>query len=212
MAAKTNMKKSVKYLLFTFLIGVALYNAVYFEPLDEKNTAQKKEDFDPDAFAKNFMETKLEGLPAIKADQFLESLEENLMTFTAEKGRKLGISNDYYFVVDGNATVLTIGEENVRIRLEGENAAELRIATAFIFGNTIREASGMAHIGDFQNTMDFNNISVAVNDRVRTDIVPPFLSKVEEGSQVYFKGAVEVNTKNPDFKNLRIVPLILEIQ
>ena len=209
---KTNMKRPIKYFLIALLVGVALYNAVYFQPLDNRNAAKKKSVFDPDAFAGAFIETKLKELPAIKADQFLESLKQDLGQFTAEKGRKLGISNDYYFIVEGNAKVLGIEEENVRISLDVENAAELRLATEFIFGNTIREASGMANIGDFQNTMDFNNISVAVNERVRSDIIPPFLSEVKEGDDIYFKGAVKVNTKKPNLENLRIVPLILEIK
>lgn len=206
------MKKPIKYLIAVFLIGVALYNAVYFEALDERNTAQMKGVFDPDAFAKDFMETKLVGLPALKAEEFLESLDNELVKFTEEKGRKLGISNDYYFIVEGNAAVMAIKEENVRIKLERENESQFSIATDFIFGNTVREASGMAKIGDFQNTMDFNTISVAVNKQVRTSIIPPFLAKVKEGDNIYFKGAVEVNTKNPDLENLRVVPLILEIK
>ncbi|MDL5513523.1 DUF2291 family protein [Arenibacter sp. M-2] len=212
MAVKNSIKKTIKYLLIALLVGVALYNSVYFEPLDERHIAQKKGVFDPDAFAQKFMETKLTGLPAMEAGQFMEALEQDLEQFTAEKGRKMGISNDYYFIVEGNGIVLDIGNENVRIKLEGVADSELLIATDFIFGNAIREGSGMASIGDFQNTMDFNSISVAVNNRVRTDVVPPFLNEVEEGDHVYFKGAVEVNTKHPDLPNLRIIPLILEIE
>mgnify|MGYP003669391354 FL=1 len=212
MAVKNSMKKPIKYLLITLLAGVALYNSVYFEPLNERNTAQKKGVFDPDAFAKKFMETKLIELPGMEAGQFIKALQHDLMQFTAEKGRKMGISHDYYFIVEGSGKVLDIGPENVLIKIEGGAEPELRIATDFIFGNAIREGSGMANIGDYQNTMDFNSISVAVNNRVRTDIVPPFLKKVEDGDNIYFKGAVEVNTKNPDLQNLRIIPLILDIK
>ena len=144
MAVKNSIKKTIKYLLIPLLVGVALYNSVYFEPLDERHIAQKKGVFDPDAFAQKFMETKLTGLPAMEAGQFMEALEQDLEQFTAEKGRKMGISNDYYFIVEGNGIVLDIGNENVRIKLEGVADSELLIATDFIFGNAIREGSGMA--------------------------------------------------------------------
>lgn len=212
MAVRNSMKKPIKYLLITLLVGVALYNSVYFETLNERNTAQKKGVFDPDAFAQKFLETKLAGLPAVEAGQFIKALQDDLMQFTAEQGRKLGISHDYYFIVEGNGKVLHIGPENVIVKIEGGAGPELLVATDFIFGNAIREGSGMANIGDYQNTMDFNSISVAVNNRVRTDIVAPFMKKVKEGNNIYFKGAVEVNTKNPELQNLRIIPLILDLK
>ena len=126
------------------------------------------------------------------------------------KIKKLGISNDYYFIIDGNATVIAIEDENVLIALNDNSEQQIRIATDFIFGNAIRDGSGIADIGNFQNTMDFNNISVELNNIVRDSIVPKFKEKVKEGDALYFKGAVKVNTKHPNLQELKVIPLIIK--
>ncbi|WP_089259236.1 DUF2291 family protein [Maribacter sedimenticola] len=212
MAAKTDMKKPIKFFIITVTLVLVGYNSVYFESLDVKNTAKNAGVFNSVEFVDQFMGAKLPNLPATDANELIGSLELDLVGFTAENGRKMGISNDYYFVVEGTGEVQAIEDEDVILSLIGNSKNKIRIATDFIFGNTIREATAIANIGDFQNTMDFNAISVALNDKVRTTIVPSFSKEVNIKDTVYFKGGVKVNTKNPTLKNLRVIPLILNIE
>jgi len=158
------------------------------------------------------MSNKKESLPAIKANEFLLDAAKDVKSYAEQKGKKLGISNDYNFIVEGNATVVSIEEENVIVELNENREQKIKIATDFIFGNAIRDGSALADIGTFQNTMDFNNISVELNNIVRETIVPSFVKTAKEGDSLYFKGAAKVNIKNPDLKVLRVIPMILKLK
>lgn len=205
------MKKIVKYIVLAIIVALSLYNSVYFESLSEVKKVQSKGVFEAKALANDFMSNKVETFPAINASEFLTDLAKDVNDYCLQKGKKLGISNDYYFIIEGNATVIAIEDENVLIALNDNNEQQIRIATDFIFGNAIRDGSGIADIGNFQNTMDFNNISVELNNIVRDSIVPEFKEKVKEADALYFKGAIKVNTKHPNLEELKVIPLIIKI-
>lgn len=205
------MKKVIKYIVLAVIVIVALYNSVYFESLEEIKKGKSALVFNAKDYANQFMSNKIAGLPAIKASQFLIDASKDVKHYCEEKGKKLGISKTYYFIIEGHASVVSVEEENVVIALTDSPSQKIRIATDFIFGNAIREGSAMANIGDYQNTMDYNNISVELNNMVRETIIPPFVKTVKEGDSIYFKGATKISVKNPNLKALRVIPLILKI-
>lgn len=204
------MKKIIKFSIVAVIVVFALYNSVYFKSLDEVNKVKNTEAFDAKAIAVDFMANQTKTLPAINASKFLIDISKDVNKYCTTKGKKLGISDDYYFIIEGKATVLAIEEENVLIALNDNKELKIRIATDFIFGNAIRDASAIADIGDFQNTMDFNTISIELNNIVRETIVLAFKQKVKEGDQLYFKGALKVNTKHPNLEELKVIPLIIK--
>ena len=206
------MKQVIKYIVFALLIGLSLYNAVYFESLDDHKRGQNKGVFDAKTLAIDFITSKTETLPAINVSEFLVNIADKINSYCENNGKKLGISNNYNFIIEGNATVTAIEDENILLVLNDDKEQHIRIATDFIFGNAIRDASAIADIGDFQNTMDFNSISVELNNIVRETVVPLLKQKVEEDDELYFKGAVEVNTKHPDLQHLKVIPLIIKFK
>jgi len=206
------MKKLFKYIVLSLVVSSFLFNAVYFKPLDEIKVEQNNQMFDAKTFAREFMSNKIEILPAINTSDFLIEISKNLQNYCEQNGKKNGINNNYNFIIDGNAKVVSIEEDYVVVELNENNEQKIRIATDFIFGNAIRDGSSLADIGSFQNTMDFNNISVELNNIVRQTIIPLFKSKVKEGAILYFKGAVKVNIQNQNLKVLKVLPLILNLK
>lgn len=211
MAKRTNTNKILFRVGLLIVMAVLLYNSVYFESLDSRKMAQKEGGMEPSKFADDFFENKLETIPTYKAETLMESLRSDFEATLSSKGRQLGISNNYYFMIDSKAVVKRIETENVVVNLLSRESDSLYIATDFIFGNAIREASGLVSIGDYQNTMDFNNISVAINDHVRSNIVKPFAEKIKLGDTLFFKGAVKVNSKEKQSSMLRVIPVKLII-
>ncbi|WP_370479546.1 DUF2291 family protein [Tamlana flava] len=205
------MKKPIKYILTALILGISVYNSIYIKKLNELKDKKNNAVFNAKTFASDFMSTKIETLKSINSSMFLNDIAKDVKEYAETNGNNLGISNDYYFIIDGNATVINIKEEDVVISLNENSHRILKIATDFIFGNAIREGAKMANIGDYQNTMDYNNISVEVNNLVRETIVSPFGKSVKEGDAIYFKGAVKVNTKKPMLDSLRVIPLLLKI-
>ena len=206
------MKKPIKYIIIVCILGISVYNSIYIKKLDEVKAEKSQAVFNAKTFANDFMNTKIETLKSINASTFLNDIKVNVNDYSEANGNKLGISNDYYFIIDGDATVLKVKDEDVMISLKGNEQNKLKIAIDFIFGNAIREGSKMANIGDYQNTMDYNNISVELNNIVRETIVPPFKKAVKAGDELYFKGAVRLNSKKPILDSLRVIPLILKIK
>jgi len=203
------MNKPIKYGVIAVVLGLAAFNAVNIEPLDQRIQHQIDAVFDAKAYASDFMNHQIEALPAIDAAVFLENLSRDLEGYCEQHGKKLGISDTYNFIIEGNATVQSVEEEYVRVALENE--APLKLATDFIFGNAIRDGSAMAHIDDYQSTMDFNSISVELNQIVRETILPPFKASVKTADRLYFKGAVKIDISGP-LDHVNVIPLRIKFK
>lgn len=204
------MNKATKLIIGIALLALVGYNSVYFKSLDEVKAAASAAEFSPEAFAKDLVQNKMANAAAIDVSIFYQQLASNFDNFTQEKGRELGVSNYRYFMVEGGGVVTAIGEENVALSLS-ENQ-KILLATDFIFGNTLRDASGLVSISDYANTMDFNNISVEMNRLVKEEIIPPFAAQVTEGQIVTFKGAVRLNVVEKKWDKLRIIPTSVSIR
>src|SRR6056300_1773307 len=133
------MKKPIKYFIIALILGISVYNSIYIKDLDVVKAEKSKTVFNAKDYASAFMNNQVDELVALDASRFFDGISENVKNYSEAKGNKLGISDDYYFIIDGNATVLSVEEENVLIVLHENDKIKLRIATDFIFGNAIRE-------------------------------------------------------------------------
>ncbi|MEA1787074.1 DUF2291 family protein [Arenibacter sp. GZD96] len=192
------------------LIAFTLYHSIRITPLDQARQAKSDSVFNAKAYAIAFMSDKIEDLPAINASVFIDNISNDLMNYCFENGKKLGISDEYNFIIQGNANVKAIEDEYIMLALEDNK--EVQLATDFIFGNAIRDGSGMAHIDDYQNTMDFNSISVELNNIVRETLVPILKEKVKIGDSIYFKGAVKIDIEKPNIKELKVIPVRIKFK
>lgn len=121
-------------------------------------------------------------------------------------GHKLGISNTLYFLARGTGTVASVEDENILVELV--DGTRVQVATDFIFGNAVRDGSGIVNIDDFLNMTDFNNVSVALNEKIREKVAVTLKTSAKPGMQLSFAGAFEINEKNRDLAALRIIPVI----
>lgn len=203
------MPKPIRYLLYIAVIALLAYNSVYFKKLDEVKAGTAA--FDAAGYAKDFWEKKL--TPAFSKAVDLNTLTTLLKTDKEkafkEHSHALGIGNIRYFLVKGEAIVSSVDENEVKLEA-GEK--EVRIATEYIFGNAVRDASGAIDINAFTNSMDFNNVSAEINKLIREKVVPPFKSKVKKGDRVAFHGAIELNREHLQVNDIEIIPVSLQIE
>ena len=87
----------------------------------------------------------------------------------------------------------------------------VKVATEFIYGNAIRDASGLVEVKDFPNTMDLNNISEELNKTVRKTVLPPFKTAVKKGDKIIVTGAIEIHKEHIKWNELEIIPVQLQI-
>ena len=206
------MKKTLKYIIGIIALLVLAYNSIYFRRLDEVKASSSK--FDAKAYAGKYFRNKL--IPsvtnAIEIDSLLTLLKSNKEKTFAEYSHALGIGNIRYFLIRGEGPVITVNENDVSVLLKADTGSKvIRIATEFVFGNAIRDASGQIDINEFTNTMDFNNVSSEINKIVRAEVLPPFKNKVKKGDIVQFAGAIELNKEHMNIEDIEVMPVQLKI-
>ena len=207
------MKKMVRYGVFLLIVAFLAYNSVYFKKLDEVKAGTAS--FNARKYAENFWIKKL--TPALEksaeAGQLLSLLRTDKDKAFKDHAHALGIGNIKYFLVKGTGKVTEVEENQVLIRLDSARSKpEMRIATEYVFGNAVRDASGTIDINEFSNSMDFNNVSSEINKIIREKVIPPFKSKVKKGDVVEFTGAIELNQEHLKLDNIEILPVSLKIK
>ncbi len=201
-------KKIIKLTLFILAFGIVGYNSVYIKKLDEVKAASKG--FDASDFARKFWQNKLR--PALgkasDTEQLLTQLQQQKEKTFKEYGHSLGMGNIKYFLSKGKGVVQEVSENNVSIQVGPDT---VRIATEYVFGNAVRDASGQINLSEFSNTMDLNNVSAELNKIIRSEVLPAFRKQVKKGDTVEFAGAIELNQKFPDMHSVEVMPIALRV-
>ena len=206
-------KKIIKYILSGALLIFLCYNAVYFKKLDvvKKETIVSK--FDAVKYARNYYKAvaQMAG-KAPEYDALISMLKTNPEKTFTDHAHALGIGNIKYFLVQGKGKIQLINESSVTVLIKsGNTEAVANIATEYVYGNAIRDASGIIKINEFSSTSDLNNMSAEINKIVRSEVLPPFIAKVKVGDTVSFSGAIELNKKYLDITGIEIVPIAINI-
>jgi hypothetical protein len=208
------MNRGLKYGIGLLLLGFVAYNSVYFKKLDEVKAGAESKTFDATAYARNFFEkslsTRIDSAVDIARLAYLLASEPD-KAFD-QYSNALAIGNIGYFLVHGQGTVISIDDDVVVVQVKS-SAAKLnaRIATEFVYGNAIRDASGLVRLDDFSNTSDLNSVSEKINGIIRNEVLPPFIASVREGNEIEFTGAVELNRRRVPRGSLEALPIKLSI-
>jgi len=202
------MKKEIKYTIWVIVVLFLAYNSIYFKKLSEVKASDKK--FDAAAYAKGLY-AKLPGITekAIAFDQLVNEVNADKAKAFADYGHALAIGSTRFFMVKGSGVVKQLNESDVMLATTANN--NLRIATEFVFGNAVRDASGQVNLNDFTNTVDLSNISSEVDKIIRADVLPPFKSTVKKGDKVDFAGAVELNQEHLNLDDVELIPVSLSV-
>jgi len=202
--------KPVKYIIAIIVVVIIGYNSVYFKKLDEVKASLTAKQFNAAAYAQTFWTDKL--LPNLDKAIDITQLTGMLSTDHAKTfdtySHALGIGNLRYFLVKGKGTITSINEDDISVLLQTDTSKQtIIIATEFIFGNAVRDATGLININEFNNTMDFNNVSAEVNKIIREKVLPPFKQKAKKGDAIEFTGAIELNKEHLDVSKIEVIPV-----
>ena len=204
--------KSLKTILIIVAIGVVAWNSVYFRNLDEVKASRTAKEFDAVEYASSFWSSKFPTAvdKAVDLTALTTLISNNASKAFDDHSHALGIGNLRYFLVKGNGIVKSVQDDNVIIVLD-ESKQQIVLATEFIFGNAVRDASGLININEFTNTMDFNNVSAEINKIIRETVLPDFKKNVKAGEAVSFVGAIELNREHPELTDIEVIPVQLTI-
>jgi predicted lipoprotein len=105
---------------------------------------------------------------------------------------------------------IAVNENEVLVSVALPHADSLMtvaVTTEFVYGNAVRDASGLLDAKDFNNASDLNNIAEALNELVRKNIVPKIRKTTKQNNTVEIIGAVQLNREHVAKEMLEIIPL-----
>jgi len=207
------MNRYIKYLLLVVVVGLVAYKSVYIKKLSTmvKATGNK---FDAVTFSKKLWEERLPAKldSAIALSAFANAVQQNPGDAFLKYSNVLGIGNYRYVLIKAEGVITEIGDDDNTLQINnGDSLMRVKLATEFIYGNAIRDASALVDVKDFPNTMDLNNISEELNKMVRKSVLPPFKEKVKKGDKISVTGAIEINKEHVRWTELEIIPIRLQI-
>lgn len=204
------------WLIATVIVAGLCWFFPLFHVVPLKVAQQEKaaEQFDPAKFAENFWTTKLlKSLDqAVKADTLLPAIRADAAQARKEFGRSVGVSESYTYFVSGEGRVLATSDDEISLAVTpGTTNAEVALQTGLLFGNAIRDGTGLLNVNDYPNSQDFNAISEALNHLVETRVQPKLREIAKAGAVIKFVGCAEVNDESSDLKPLKVVPVLAEV-
>jgi predicted lipoprotein len=201
------MHKFIKYILIALAVPVVIFFSLKIENLEEYKAANFKETFDATIYAQKIWDEKIPHASenAVEISDLISLLRTVPDDAFNKFGHVLGISKTHYFMLKGKGTIESVEEEFLRVKTS--NNESIQIATDFIFGNAVRDGSGLVSINEFLNMTDFNNVSVSINKLVKEKVVSKLKIAAMPGMTIEFVGATEINEENIDLQNIRIIPV-----
>ena len=205
--------KILKYLAALILVLFIAYNSVYFKKLSEVKAGVTADKFNAEKYTRNFWDKKL--MPsidkAIEINSLIQLLKTNPDKAFKDHAHALGIGNLQYFMVKGEGKVSAINENEVELNLSGAQNQSTNIAIEYVYGNAVRDASGLLNMNEFDNTAEFNEVSAGINNIIRNEVLPSFKKQVAVNDNVQFVGAIELNRKFLNLDDIEITPVQLKL-
>lgn len=206
------MKRALKFL---FISGFVLFigmNSVYFKKLSKM--AQQDAAFNAEAFAKDLWNKMNPGKTnsAVCLTALMDTFSADQETAVEQYTNAIAIGNYKYAMVRARALVLEVNEDDVIVEIT-RDGTPLRaiVATEYIYGNAIRDASGAVDLKMFPDTDKLNAVSAALNRISRTKVAAPFRATVKKGDEIEIAAAIELNIRQVDWTGLELLPLHIQI-
>ena len=123
-------------------------------------------------------------------------------------GRTVGVSSSYFLFLRGTGRVVSVDSDNIGLALTAEgHEPDVVVPLGLVFGNAVRDGTGLLDPSSYPNSQDFNDISAALNSIVETNVLPQLQRIATVGKRIQFTGCVEVNDEEQDLKPLKLVPI-----
>jgi len=127
--------------------------------------------------------------------------------------RSLGLSENYFFFVSGSGRIMAVSDDFVSLAVtSGSTNTEISLQTGLVFGDAVRDGTGLLNASDYPNSQDFNDISAALNHLVEARVLPQLRQQAKVGANISFVGCAEVDDESTDLKPLKVIPIQTEVQ
>ena len=204
------------FIAITIIASVCwLFPLFHVVPLKTAAAEKATEKFDATSFAENFWTEKL--LPAahkaVGADVLLTAIQKNSANAKTNFSRSVGLSDSYFYFLRGDGKIISVSDDAMAIAVtENSTNADVALQTGLVFGDAIRDGTGLLNASDYPNSQDFNDISAALNHIVETRVLPKLHEQAKVGAKISFAGCAEVDDESTDLKPLKVIPIQTKIE
>lgn len=181
--------------------------------LREVREAQANKQFNAADFAAKFWTEKLRPAAEHAADAatVLDRIHSDPKSVREQYGRTVGVSSSYYLFLRGEGLVVSADDDSIGLSLKPDSdEAQIIIELGFVFGNAVRDATGLIRASSYPNAQEFNDISAVLNGIVETNVLPELQKVAKVGSRIQFVGCAEVGDEELDLTPLKLVPIEAE--
>lgn len=204
---------------FVALVAVAgfcwVFPPFHIRSLAQVRAAKASAQFSaPDFVDKFWNERLLKSFDqAADAGKVLAAIAEGPQKAREQFGRTVGISSSYCFYLRGSGRVVGVDDSNIGLSLKADgNEVDVSVPLGLVFGNAVRDGTGLLDASAFPNSQEFNDISAGLNHIVETKVLPELQRIAAVGKRVQFAGCVEVADEEQDLKPLKLVPISVKAE
>ena len=213
-AMTPTMSRSLRWSIGAIVVAVILYFMPLFHIVSLKGAQEEAAAalFDAADYVEAFWQGPLlEAAPqAVDAQDLLAAFDEDFVATASRYGHRLGLSGHSSYLVSGNGEIVAADDMEVSIALQAGGPVQVVIEIGPVFGNAIRDGSGLLDVSDFANAQDFNALSAEINRRVEEQVLPLLQANAAVGRTVRFVGGVEVGDSGGAPASLTLVPVVVE--
>ena len=138
-----------------------------------------------------------------------QAIEQDHQAARDAHGRSLGLSDTYFYFLSGTGRVVSVEKNTVGLSIDDDSTqVQVLLETGLLFGNAVRDGTGLLDVNGFANSQEFNAISTEINRRIETDVLPKLREMATVGSTIRFVGCAQVTDEETDLSPLRVVPFI----
>lgn len=187
-----------------------LFPLFHIVPLQAAKAEKAAGKFDAGHFAETFWANQL--MPAldktVKADVLLAAIQADPAAAKKKYSHSVGFSDTYFYFLSGTGRVVSVSDDEIALAITpGSTNAEVTLLAGLIFGDAIRDGTGLLNPSAYPNSQDFNDISAALDHLVETRVLPGLHQQAKMGAEISFAGCAEVDDEANDLKPLKVIPI-----
>jgi predicted lipoprotein len=182
--------------------------------LDTMQAAEQRTAFNARTYVARFWQDRL--LPSLEAaadaQTVLSAMDEDRPAALSKFGRKTGVGRNTLLLIQGTGTIVGVDAKGVGVSLmRVETIPDVVLHAGLLFGNSVRDATGLLNSSDFANSQQFNDLSTELNRHIELHVIPILKEKAAVGRQVRFVGCAEVSDNAGKVRPLTLIPLVVSI-
>jgi predicted lipoprotein len=156
-------------------------------------------------------------IPSLKkapeATSVLSALRDDPQSALARFGRKVGVSHTCLLVLQGGGTIVTADKKGVGVSFRPDaREPDIILKTGLLFGNVLRDATGLLEVSNFADSRQFNEVSTELNRIAEARVIVRLKDKAVVGRHISFAGCAEIPDDAKEIIPLTIIPFAAHIE